>query len=154
MKCLYHISQSSESIHLSNIRILLPFRNFWLLGTCHGWGWRSKYRTSSYSSDFAFIFLLQMHFSFIGKAQFRRATLFCDSSYLWWTDEKYPSIIIKYPPYLFHWLLIQVTRKPLKIIEHLPKTHFCGYWRFHKTFFFYVNFKLVIFKLIGYTFVL
>ena len=26
-------------------------------------------------------FLLQMHFSFIGKAQFRRATLFCDSSY-------------------------------------------------------------------------
>ena len=23
-----------------------------------------------------------MHFSFIGKAQFRRATLFCDSSYL------------------------------------------------------------------------
>ena len=26
-------------------------------------------------------FWLQMHFSFIGKAQFGRATLFCDSSY-------------------------------------------------------------------------
>ena len=46
----------------------------------------SKYRTSSYSSDFVFIsFLLQMHFSFIGKALFRRATMFCNSSYytLW-----------------------------------------------------------------------
>ena len=28
-----------------------------------------------------FFFLLQMHFSFIGKAQFRRATLSCDSAY-------------------------------------------------------------------------
>ena len=28
-----------------------------------------------------FFLLLQMHFRFIGKAQFRRATLFCDSSY-------------------------------------------------------------------------
>ena len=28
------------------------------------------------------LFLLQMHLSFIGKAQFKRATLFCDSSYL------------------------------------------------------------------------
>ena len=27
------------------------------------------------------LFLLQMHFSFIRKARFRRATLFCDSSY-------------------------------------------------------------------------
>ena len=44
-----------------------------------------KYRTSSYSSDFEFIFFfffwLQMYFSFIGKAQFRRATMFWDSSY-------------------------------------------------------------------------
>ena len=47
-----------------------------------GWGWRSKYRTSLYSSDFEFIvFLLQMHFNFIVKVQFRRAILFCDSSY-------------------------------------------------------------------------
>ena len=33
---------------------------------------------------FFFFFFLQMHFSFIGfigKAQFKRATLFCDSSY-------------------------------------------------------------------------
>ena len=47
-----------------------------------GWGCGSIYRTSSYSSDFEFFFfLLQMDFSFIGKAQFRRATLSCDSSY-------------------------------------------------------------------------
>ena len=34
-----------------------------------GWGWRSKYRTFSYSSDFEFIFfvLLQMHFSFMAR---------------------------------------------------------------------------------------
>ena len=31
--------------------------------------------------SFFFFFFFQMHFSFIGKAQFRRATLFCDSSY-------------------------------------------------------------------------
>ena len=24
--------------------------------------------------------------------------------FLWRTDENYPSIIIKYPPYLFHWI--------------------------------------------------
>ena len=48
-----------------------------------GWGWRSKYRTSSFSSDFELDFFLpQMHFSFIGKARFRRATLSCDSSYI------------------------------------------------------------------------
>ena len=27
-----------------------------------------------------------MHFSFIGKVQFRRATLSCDSSYLYWNQ--------------------------------------------------------------------
>ena len=37
----------------------------------------------SWSSDFSsFIFCSETHFSFIGKAQFRRATLSCDSSYL------------------------------------------------------------------------
>ena len=36
----------------------------------------------SRSSDFSsFIFCSEKHFSFIGKAQFRRATLSCDSSY-------------------------------------------------------------------------
>ena len=30
--------------------------------------------------------LLQMHFSFIDKTQFRRATLFCDSSYTYWCN--------------------------------------------------------------------
>ena len=33
------------------------------------------------SSFFFYFILLQMHFSFIGKAQFRRAMLFCNSSY-------------------------------------------------------------------------
>ena len=37
----------------------------------------------SRSSDFSsFIFCSEKHFSFIGKAQFRRAALSCDSSYL------------------------------------------------------------------------
>ena len=36
----------------------------------------------SRSSDFSsFIFYSEKHFSFIDKAQFRRATLSCDSSY-------------------------------------------------------------------------
>ena len=36
----------------------------------------------SWFSDFSsFIFCSEKHFSFIGKAQFRRATLSCDSSY-------------------------------------------------------------------------
>ena len=30
---------------------------------------------------FSFFLLLQVHFSFIGKVQFRQTTLFCDSSY-------------------------------------------------------------------------
>ena len=41
MKCLYHISQSSESLHLSNIRTLenlFPFHNYWPQCTCHGVG--------------------------------------------------------------------------------------------------------------------
>ena len=54
-----------------------------------GWGWRSKYRTSSYSSNFQFIFLCASNaLSFIGKAQLRRATLFCDSSYFPSTDSR------------------------------------------------------------------
>ena len=47
-----------------------------------GWGSGSKYRTSSYSSDFefflffsSFFFMLQMPFIFIGNARFRRATV-------------------------------------------------------------------------------
>ena len=58
-----------------------------------GWGWRSKYRTSSYSSNFEFIFFLfQMHFSFIGKAQFRQATMFCKSSYYFWLISCYGGV--------------------------------------------------------------
>ena len=81
-----HISQSSESIHLSNIRTLeglLPFHNYWPQGTCHGVGLEVKNiehpHTLAILSSF---FWLQMHFSFIGKAQFRRAMLFWDSSYV------------------------------------------------------------------------
>ena len=81
MKCLYHISQSSESIHISN---RVCFRSITTDPRVHamGWSWRSKYRTSSYSSEveFSFIFF-QMHFNFIGKARFRQATLSCHSSY-------------------------------------------------------------------------
>ena len=33
-------------------------------------------------SSFFFLLLLLMHFSFIGKTQFRRAMLFCDSSFM------------------------------------------------------------------------
>ena len=88
MKYLYHVSQSSESIHLSNIRALAGLLHSVTSDSrvySMGWGWRSKYRTSSYSCDFEFIFLLQMHFSFIGKAQSRRAMLFCDSSYFYFS---------------------------------------------------------------------
>ena len=48
-----------------------------------GWGWSQNTEhphTLAIFSSF-FFFLLQMHFSFIGKAQFMRATLFCDSFY-------------------------------------------------------------------------
>ena len=57
-----HISQSSESIHLSNIRTLeslLPFHNYWVLTPGYmPWGGAGgkKYRTSSYCSDFELIF--------------------------------------------------------------------------------------------------
>ena len=50
-----HICQSSESIHIWNISTL----RFWFYSIttdprvhAMGWGWRSKYRTSLYSSDF------------------------------------------------------------------------------------------------------
>ena len=44
-----------------------------------GWGCRSKYHhTLAILSSFI---LIQMHFSFNGKAQFRGATLSCNSSY-------------------------------------------------------------------------
>ena len=36
--------------------------------------------------------LLQIHFSVIGKAQFRRATLFCDSSYFIYSFTDYNSL--------------------------------------------------------------
>ena len=86
LKCLYHISQSSESIHLSNIRTLegCLFHSITTDPRVHalGWGWRSKFRTSSYSSDFEFFlfFFPSNAFGFFGKAQFRRAMLSCDSS--------------------------------------------------------------------------
>ena len=80
-----HISQSSESIHLSNIRTLeglLPFHNYWPQSTCHGVGLEVKNiehpHTLAILSSF---FWLQVHFGFFGKAQFRRATLFWDNSY-------------------------------------------------------------------------
>ena len=80
-----HISQSSESIHLSNIRTLeglLPFHNYWP-NYSHGVGLEVKNiehpHTLAILSSF---FWLQMHFSFIGKAQFRWAKLFWDSSYV------------------------------------------------------------------------
>ena len=46
---------------------------------------------------FFFFFLLQMHFSFIGKAQFRRATLFWDSSYYTNQHEKKKFFFCVYP---------------------------------------------------------
>ena len=52
----------------------------------------------SRSSDFsAFIFCSEKRFSFIGKAQFRRATLSCDSSY--------------YDNYCFQFLVLQAIRE-------------------------------------------
>ena len=55
MKCLYHISQLSESIHISN---MVCFHSITTDPRVHAmeWGWRSKYRTSSYSSEFEFSF--------------------------------------------------------------------------------------------------
>ena len=42
---LFHISQPSENIHISNIHTLeglLPFLNYWLQGACHGVGLEVK----------------------------------------------------------------------------------------------------------------
>ena len=43
-----------------------------------GWSWRSINRRSHTLAILSICFL---HFSFIGKTNFRQATLFCDSSY-------------------------------------------------------------------------
>ena len=83
MKCLNHISQSSESIHLSKIRALdglIPFHNYWCMpwGRTGGQNIEHPHTLAILSFFFLFFFLwLQMHFSLIGKAQFRQATLFC-----------------------------------------------------------------------------
>ena len=55
MKCLYHISQSSESIHISN-RVCFHSITTDPRVNAMSWGWRSKYKTSSYSSEFEFFF--------------------------------------------------------------------------------------------------
>ena len=91
MKCLYNISQSSESIHLSNIRTLeglLPFRNYEYTGYmpwvgAGGQNIEHPHTLVILSSFFFFFFFCASNafYSFIGNAQFRRATLFCDSSY-------------------------------------------------------------------------
>ena len=77
---IYITSVLSKSIHISN-RVY-----FHSITTDHrvhamGWGWRSKYRTSCIE----WICFYQMHFDFIGKARFRRATLSYDSSYVSWS---------------------------------------------------------------------
>ena len=55
MKLLYHISQSSKSIHISN---RVCFHSITTDPRVHAisWGWRSKYRTSLYSDEFEFSF--------------------------------------------------------------------------------------------------
>ena len=69
MKCLYHISQSSESIHIPN---RVCFHSITTDRSVHamGWGYRSIYRTYSSGFGFSFFFFFgQMHFNFIGKAR-------------------------------------------------------------------------------------
>ena len=63
-----HISQSLESIHLSNIRTLeslLPFHNYWPQGTCHGVGLEVKNIEHPHAlailSSFFWHFLLARH---------------------------------------------------------------------------------------------
>ena len=67
--------------------------SLYLMDECHTFG---KWISVIWSSDLSFFnFFSEKHFSFIGKAQFRRARLSCDSSYFlisWKRSDGYSSV--------------------------------------------------------------
>ena len=86
MKCLCHISQSSENIYISKRGCFHSITRCMPWGGARGQNIDHPHTLVSLSSVVCFFFR-QIHFSFIGNARFRRATLSCDSSY--WYDDRY-----------------------------------------------------------------
>ena len=108
MKYLYHISQSSESIHLSNIFVSYLLTPGYM-SLCGGAGQNTEHpHTLAMLSS---LFLLQMHFSFIGKVQFRRAliTIYGHGSTLGqvtriiWTHVGSPTSVTLHMKFDFDW---------------------------------------------------